>query len=202
MTGTNKQTISNDSAFRLLSFWFEELAPKDWFIQRDAVDEALAKKFGQLIEPASAGDLDHWLDDPQTGLALIIVLDQLPRNLRRGSAAAFEHDPKALAASRHFIAHHRAAFDAMTPQQKLFVLLPFEHAEDREAQAEAVGWFEHFAPQMTGDDAVFWADVTDYGHRHREPIERFGRFPHRNQVMGRDTTAAEAAWLEQHPNGF
>ena len=139
---------------------------------------------------------------PLTGLARILALDQLRRNLRRGPARAFDHDPKALATARAFIERHRTAFEQMTPQQKLFVLLPFEHAEDLAAQDESIAWFEHFKDQMTGDDASFWADVTNYAYKHHEPIRRFGRFPHRNEVMGRNTSDAEAAWLAAHPNGF
>lgn len=201
MTGQDRSS-HDDSASRLLSFWFEELTTKDWFMQSDAVDQALAARFGHLLAPAEAGELDHWLEDPDTALALILVLDQLPRNLRRGSPAAFDLDPKGLATARALIERHEAAFRAMTPQQKLFVLLPFEHAEDLTAQDESVGWFGHFTPSMTGEDAVFWADVTDYAHRHREPIRHFGRFPHRNTVLGRDTTPDEAAWLDAHPGGF
>ena len=202
MTGDTNPSAMNDSATRLLSFWFEELAPKDWFIQRDAVDQALAETFGHLVEPAGAGALGHWMDKPETALALILVLDQLPRNLNRGSADAFRHDPKALAVSRAFIERYRDAFESLPPEQKLFVLLPLEHAEDLAAQDESVRWFEYFAPQMIGDAGEFWDEVTEYARRHHEPIRRFGRFPHRNEVLGRETTPDEAAWLEEHPSGF
>ena len=202
MTRAQNPSATNDSATRLLSFWFEELAPKDWFIQRDTVDHALADRFGHLVAPAAAGALDHWMVQPETALALILVLDQLPRNLNRGTGEAFAHDPKALQTARDFIVRHRDAFEALPPEQKLFVLLPLEHAEDLAAQDESVQWFEYFAPGMTGEDKAFWDDVTDYAKRHREPIRRFGRFPHRNTVLGRTTTPEEAAWLEQHPGGF
>jgi uncharacterized protein (DUF924 family) len=199
---TDFRIIKDDSAREVLSFWFGQLSEQDWFVQNAVVDAALAQQLGHLVAPAGRGDFAHWLDGPLTALALIIVLDQLPRNLNRGSARSFIHDAKALATSRALIARFEDDFRAMSPQQKLFVLLPFEHAEDITAQDEGVGWFEQLAPMMTGKDAEFWASVTDYAYRHREPIARFGRFPHRNAVLGRQTTADEAAWLEQHPAGF
>ena len=202
MTGRQNPSASNDSATRLLSFWFEELEQKDWFVQNDAVDRALAEQFGHLLEAAGTGALDHWMDKPETALALILVLDQLPRNLNRGSADAFKFDSEALKASRAFIERYRDAFESLLPEQKLFVLLPLEHAEDLTAQDESVAWFEYFAPQMIGEAGAFWDEVTDYARRHREPIRRFGRFPHRNQVLGRKTTPEEAAWLQEYPGGF
>ena len=199
---TQFETVQDDSARGLLSFWFEELAFDDWFTQKDDVDARLKSRFGHLVDAAAAGKLDHWRNEPLTMQALILVLDQLPRNLFRGSARAFALDDQALAAARHYLDQFHDAFMDLSAQQKLFVLLPFEHAEDLAAQETCVGMFEQLAPTIDPAAAEFWANTTDYARRHLEPISLFGRFPHRNQVLGRETTAAEAAWLAQHPDGF
>ena len=116
---TQFETVQDDSARGLLSFWFEELAFDDWFIQKDDVDARLQSRFGHLVDEAEAGKLDYWRDHPLPMLALILVLDQLPRNLFRGSARAFVLDDRALAAARQYLDQFHDAFMGLSAQQKL-----------------------------------------------------------------------------------
>jgi len=179
----------------ILDFWFEadpNLRRKHWFEKTAEFDGACAR-FTAAIRDARAGRFDHWALTPRGGLALIILLDQLSRNVFRGQAEAFAADPHARSIARAIIAR---GFDtALTPVERMFVYLPFEHAETIEDQNESIRLFE------TLRDAL-GAKSMDYAHRHRDVIQRFGRFPHRNPVLGRANTAEEAAWLTDHEAGF
>jgi len=177
----------------LLEYWYQTLEPADWFVVNTSVDSEISARFAPWLALAEAGELDHWQADPVNHEALVLLLDQVPRNSFRGSARSFALDPLALKIARQFIEQHRPAFTAQPPIHRRFMLLPFEHAEDLAAQDEGIGWFRHF-----GDDP----EGLDFALRHREPISMFGRFPHRNPVLGRETTPAEAAWLKEHPGGF
>lgn len=179
----------------LLEFWFAEgpdTARPVWFRRDDAFDAALRENCGAL-RPAPG-----WADTPHGALALCLALDQLPRNLNRGSSAAFARDAEARAVARQAVLARR--FDlALTPTQRVFLYLPFEHAEVMADQDLSVALFEglrdhprHAAP----------GGSIDYAWRHRSVIERFGRFPHRNAVLGRTGTAAELAYLSQPGAGF
>jgi uncharacterized protein (DUF924 family) len=157
----------------------------------DAFDAACRDGFGALVVPARDGALDGWAETPEGALALLLLLDQFPRNLHRGSAEAFASDPHARAIARRVVL--RDGFDrALAPAQRIFLYLPFEHGEAREDQDLSVALFEglrdhpaHAKPNGT----------IDYAWRHRAVILRFGRFPHRNAALGRENTPAEAAWL-------
>jgi uncharacterized protein (DUF924 family) len=190
-------------ANEVLSFWFGAAAAsieaaqarsKVWFKADPAFDAELTRRFGGLPQRARAGELDAWARAPDTALARILVLDQFPRNLFRGTRDAFAFDDLAAAAAAEAIG---LGFDArLHPLEASFVYLPFEHAESAQLQARAVACFEALqarAPQ--GLEAMF-ASFTDYAHRHRVLIERFGRFPHRNAILGRPSTAEEIAYLE------
>lgn len=179
----------------LLEFWFAEGADgwRDiWFRRDDAFDAVLRDRFGALAAP------DDWAATPQGALALCLALDQLPRNLHRGTAAAFAKDFRARRIARQAVLERR--FDlALTPTQRVFLYLPFEHSEDLADQDLSVALFEglrdhprHAAPQ----------GAIDYAWRHRAVIQRFGRFPHRNQALGRESTEIERAYLAQPGAGF
>jgi steroid delta-isomerase-like uncharacterized protein len=186
----------------LLGFWFgasldEPAAVAErvrlWFEGGPAVDRELRERFADLPERAASGALDAWAAAPRSALARVIALDQLPRNLYRGTARAFAYDGLALEAAEQAIA---AGFDrALHPLEAGFLYLPFEHAEREGAQQRAVALFEALearaAPALRG----VLAEWTDFARRHRTVIERFGRFPHRNAALGRAPTAAERAWL-------
>jgi uncharacterized protein (DUF924 family) len=192
----------NELAEEVLRFWFDaatasveaaQARAKVWFRADPAFDAELTRRFGSLPQRARAGELDAWAHAPESALARILVLDQFPRNLFRGKPEAFAFDPCAAAAACEAI---ERGFDArLHPLMAGFVYLPFEHAESAELQDRAVGCFEALqarAPQ--GLEAMF-ASFTDYAHRHRVLIERFGRFPHRNAILGRPSTADEIAYL-------
>lgn len=171
-----------------------------WFRRDDELDAALAARFGELPATAASGALDHWLEQPADWLAWLIVVDQFPRNLHRNSAQAFTLDPLA---QRLALLGQQRGFDAALPAAtRLFCYLPFEHAEDLELQSRSLAAFE--ALHETADPSLrpVAEGWLDYAHRHAEPIRRFGRFPHRNEVLGRTSSDAELAFLAGHPDGF
>ncbi len=185
----------------ILDFWFADgpNTPRDaWFKKDPAFDAEIAARFGALVIPAREGALDSWAVTPGGALTLLILLDQFPRNLFRGSPEAFASDAHALSLAQRLVITQRMDL-ALTPTQRVFLYLPFEHAESMEAQNLSVALFEglrdspaHAAP---GKSIVYaWA--------HRAVIARFGRFPHRNAVLGRESTAAELAYLAQPGAGF
>ncbi|MCB1887839.1 MAG: DUF924 domain-containing protein [Rhodocyclaceae bacterium] len=182
----------------VLTVWFggEPHAPRrQWFAKDPAFDREIARRFGDTVELALAGGLTDWNAGPTERLARLIVLDQFTRQIHRGSARAFAGDPLARAEA---IALLDAGQDrALTPLQRVFVLLPLEHAEDLPLQQRAVAGFAALA-----DQAPDLAGYRDYAHRHLAVIERFGRFPHRNRDLGRRSSAAERAFLAQPGSGF
>ncbi len=179
----------------VLTFWFEDnpsIRQKKWFEKNDTFDQDCAR-FIPPIRAARAHHHDSWTSTPRGALALIVLLDQLSRNAFRGQAEAFAADPRA-----HAIAHAAIArgFDtALTPFERMFVYLPFEHAENLESQTEAVRLFETLREDLG-------AETVDYAHRHHAVIAAFGRFPHRNVILGRVSTAAEEAYLARPGFGF
>jgi uncharacterized protein (DUF924 family) len=170
------------SAADVLRFWFDE-HPKDWFVKNPAFDAELRGRFLSLHEDAAAGRLAHWADAPRTCLALIILLDQFPRNLFRGEARAFASDGQARAAARVIL--ERGWDKAMTQAERLFAYLPLEHSESLEDQNLACELMKEFD-----------AEQREYAERHRDIIRRFGRFPHRNDLLGRQSTPAEIEFLK------
>jgi uncharacterized protein (DUF924 family) len=177
----------------VLDFWF--LDGRDgyreaWFQRDEAFDAEIRARFGELVVPAREGRLDDWADTAEGALALTILLDQFPRNLFRGSPEAFASDPHALALARRVI---RERIDLrMTPAERGFLYLPFEHSEAMEAQNESVAAFEGLRDFPACAKA---GGTIDYAWRHWHTIRRYGRFPHRNAVLGRVSTPAELAYL-------
>lgn len=174
----------------VLKFWFTDSSPKQWFMRSDAFDAAIRDTLGPLHERAAAGELDDWATTPRGALALMILLDQAPRNLHRGSARAFASDPAAL---RHARAAIEAGFDAgLTDDERVFFYLPFEHSEDLADQERCIELCSALATKQ----------YVDYAVRHRDIIARFGRFPHRNAVLGRASTPEELEFLKQPGSSF
>lgn len=185
----------------ILDFWFagnRDTTQERWFKRDEAFDAAIRMQFGASLEPARDGAFDAWVADARGALALTILLDQFPRNLHRGSPLAFASDAKARAVARQAVLEHRLDL-ALTPTERCFLYLPFEHSEAMADQDISVALFEglrdarvHRAPGGT----------IAYAWRHRDVIARFGRFPHRNKALGRQDTPAEALYLAQPGAGF
>jgi len=192
------QPVTPSEAAALLDFWFgddEQAGPrKAWFAKDPAFDRACRDRFAALHAAAGSGALEHWRDSAAGALALVVLLDQLSRNIYRGTAAAFAQDAHALAVAEAAIA---AGFDAPHPPlRRMFLYLPFEHSEEAAMQARSVQLFETLRGHPWLDEAI------DYAHRHRAVIERFGRFPHRNAILGRQSTPAELEYLATPGSGF
>lgn len=160
-----------------------------WFQGGPAVDADITARFTTTVEAAASGALDVWAETPRGALALIILLDQLTRNIYRGSSRMYDADPKARALAHGLIA--RGLDHALTPIQRVFAYLPLEHHEDLAAQGEAVALFTRL-----GAEAPTLAGFVDYAEQHRDVIVRFGRFPHRNALLGRESSPEEQAYLE------
>lgn len=167
-----------------------------WFGATAATDAACRERFSGLVERALAGDLDEWAAGDRGLVGLVLLLDQFTRNIFRGTARAYSGDARAVSLAQRTIAsgHHQR----LPAIHQAFLFLPLEHHEDLEVQEECVTLFEELA-DVTGSDQI--ASFTRYAAAHRDVIARFGRFPHRNAVLGRESTAEELAWLEQH-GGF
>lgn len=176
----------------VLAFWFEGVKDGEmreaWWVQDDAFDDEIRERFGDLHRRGSAGELDNWTESAKGALALVIVLDQFSRNLNRGSAAAFANDPKALAVAEAAI--EKGWDKEFREPDRVFFYLPHEHSEDLNVQRKC---FELFAATEMG---------TEYAEAHMKLIERFGRFPHRNAVLGRANTPEEEEYLAQPRDGF
>ena len=172
----------------VLRFWTEEIdAPKAWFVTAPEVDEAIQKRFADHIAPAASNTYDAWLAAAPSALALILLLDQFPRNAFRGSAEAFAYDAAALSAANTALTK---GYDLQTePGLRAFFYMPLEHSEDIWEQQRCVALMEG---RLAGRrDYVFHARA------HRDVIRRFGRFPHRNAVLGRQSTPGEETYLAQ-----
>ena len=186
----------------LLEAWFGETATNPgaiparnafWFSADKERDRQLQARFGKLVEQAASGDLYHWLDEAEGRLALIIALDQLPRNLFRGTPRAFAHD--ACTAAWCLAAAHSGQDRLLEPVQRAFLYMPLQHFEDLQAQQAGVALYDRLADD-TPEWPVFRESFLPFAKLHRDIIARFGRFPHRNVVLGRESTSAEQQYLQ------
>lgn len=182
-------------AAAVLSFWFRGPEKrKAWFEKDPGFDAEIRDRFLPLYEQAAAGALERWRESPGDCLALVVALDQFPRNMFRGSARAFAADPLALATAKHAIA---LGFDrTMLPVERQFLYLPLEHSESLADQERCL--------ELMRQIAVFpeTADLPKWAQAHLDIIRRFGRFPHRNAALGRESTAAELAFLREPGSSF
>ncbi len=177
---------SQENADAVLSFWFDETKPYQWYRRDLAFDRHCATRFGALHKAAAEGVFDAWRAKPRNALARIIILDQLSRNIFRDTPSAFAFDGLALAAARDAVARR---FDLLFPPNKQsFFLMPFMHAEDLSVQEESVRLFK--TRQRGGNNLSYAID-------HRNIVRRFGRFPHRNRVLGRPSTSEEIQFLKR-----
>ena len=191
-------------AEEVLNFWFG--APtepgseygqqrKEWFVKNPDFDRQIRTRFLSLYEQAATGHLNHWREDPRSCLALILLLDQFSRNMFRGTPQAFATDPQALAAAQLAIA--RQYRQQLIPVEEMFLYLPLEHSENLEHQQQCVDQFQRLQVDHPEFDSVL-----DYAIRHKAVIERFGRFPHRNAILGRESTPEELTFLQQPGSSF
>jgi uncharacterized protein (DUF924 family) len=174
----------------LLNFWFDELSPAQWWRVDPALDAQIAERFGAVHAAAAAGELAAWRATPEGRLAEVIALDQFSRNLHRGSPRAFAADPMALALAQEAIA--AGADQALPAPRRAFLYMPFVHSESRLIHAQAEQLF-----RSPGLEANLNSEL-----RHKAIIDRFGRFPHRNAVLGRASTPEEIEFLQQPGSSF
>lgn len=186
----------------VLDYWFGELTDdwlaegrQDlWFRSTPEQDREIADRFGETIRAVSEGLYREWMTAPASGLAAVVTLDQFPRNVFRGTAEAFAHDAKALEVALHMIENK---FDwRLLPVQRLFLYLPLEHSERMDMQALSVGHFARLAREAPPAREEQAFEHLKYAIAHRDIIARFGRFPHRNDALGRESTPAEKAYLD------
>jgi uncharacterized protein (DUF924 family) len=174
----------------VLQFWFRELKREQWFKREAAMDDRIRARFLSVHERVAGMPDAALLSDAHSVLAAVIVLDQFSRNMFRGTPRAFASDTKALALAEAALAKGLAA--SMSKDELLFLFLPFEHSETREAQTRCVELMSSLAD----------AELTRYAQAHCDIIQRFGRFPHRNEILGRTSTAEEVEFLKQPGSSF
>ncbi len=187
---------------RILAFWFkakELSAPQIdgrmdvWFGEDPVFDRQIEAEFATLVERAADGKLDHWADDPRGRLALILLLDQFPRNIYRNTAKAFDKDKQAL---KLCVEGAMAKKDqGLTPIERVFFYMPLQHAESRRVQAKSVDIYNRLAAAVSPTLRETFETVAQFAELHHDIIERFGRFPHRNRVLNRANTAEEEEYL-------
>lgn len=185
------------SAQQILDFWFGgdiQAQQRRWFGKDEQTDAWMRAEYLADYQAAAAGQLGDWLDTAPASLALVILLDQFPRNLFRATPQAFASDALAREVAREMIA--RGLDQALIPRQRMFVYLPFEHSETLEDQLRSVALLE------TLRDTEGMAEVLRYAYLHHDVIARFGRFPHRNVLLGRASTAQELDFLQQPGASF
>ena len=175
---------------QIISFWFEEIESAMWWKKDDGFDDLLLERFSEIHARASRCELYEWRREPEGRLAEIIVLDQFSRNMFRDSALACANDSMALTLSQEAIA--RGADQSLTPVQRGFLYMPFMHSESLEIHEVAVGLFRSNGNQNN----------LDYEFKHKKIIEQFGRYPHRNKVLGRQSTAEEIEFLTRPGSSF
>ncbi|MDE1147308.1 MAG: DUF924 domain-containing protein [Azospirillaceae bacterium] len=186
------KVVNTPTIADVLRFWFDELTPEDWFGGGAEVDVLVHDRLAGAYELAAAGTLDAWGQTSDGALALLILLDQVPRNLFRSAPRAFATDERAQDLARRAVAR---AQDLEQPEgdRRLFFYLPFEHAEEIVLQDCCVALVA---------ERIGQGERLDYAERHRAVIRRFGRFPHRNAALGRTCTAEELDYLAQPDAGF
>ncbi len=193
----------------ILQFWFGDATHSPgnaearmslWFGASPKVDAQIRERFSASVEAAAAGQHASWTRAQRPALALVVLLDQFPRNIWRGTARAFAHDAQALAVARQAVA---AGFvHELAPIEQPFLTLPFQHSEALDAQRESVHLCREILETAPPDWRPFLEGFLPYAQQHLELIARFGRFPHRNAVLGRVSTPEEEAYLDRGGDSF
>ncbi len=186
----------------VLSFWFDDATRSPealrrrgtvWFRADPGFDRECTARFASSVEDAAGGVLGGWEGTPQGRLALVLLLDQMPRNIHRGSPAAFMHDEQAAA---HCVAGIESGQDRpLHPVERVFLYMPLQHAEDLGLQRRSIERFEALAAEADDAWREYFGENARYAHEHHDIVERFGRFPHRNRILGRESTREELDYL-------
>ncbi len=193
----------------ILDYWFgvpgsaaeiAERQSKLWFGKLPEKDRDVSERFTPTFNAAISGALDHWAESPRGRLALIIVLDQFPHHIHRDTPQAFAQDAKSLAQSMAALASGEDK--PLTPIERVFLYLPLEHAESVTMQDLSVAQYQQLATQAMPSDRALFDNFLEYAHKHREVVLRFGRFPHRNDILGRPSSPEEIAFLKQPGSRF
>jgi uncharacterized protein (DUF924 family) len=189
-------------ADEVLAYWFAggEESQKFWFGQSDETDRHMRQEFSADVEKALAGEYDDWAHTARGRLALIILLDQMTRNIFRGTGRAFAGDPKALALTKEGLA--RGMDKGLGTFERLFFRMPLMHSEVLADQEECVRSMKALEGECPAEHVKAVESSSDYAVRHRDIVARFGRFPHRNKSMGRESTPEEVEFLKQPGSGF
>lgn len=174
----------------ILHFWFEELSPAQHFAQEDAIDAMIRVRFGPIWQAAQHCELWEWRATPQGRLAEIVVLDQFSRHIHRGTPLAFAQDAQALALAQELVAGRHD--QALAPAQRAFAYMPYMHSESALVHTQAVELFTQLGNERN----------LDFEMRHKAIIDRFGRYPHRNAILGRSSSAEELAFLSEPGSSF
>jgi len=174
----------------IIEFWFETIEPKSWWIKDHDFDLLLEQKFTQIHHQAINGELYHWRSSAYGRLAEIIILDQFSRNIYRNSAQAFAYDGMALLLAQEALAHNCQL--QLQGKEKSFLYMPFMHSESVVIHEQALQLFNE--PEVAGN--------LEFEKRHKAIIDRFGRYPHRNKILGRESTAEELLFLEKPGSSF
>ena len=175
---------------QVLDFWFSEIEPEMWFKKSDEFDAEIARRFGDTTRRALDGGLSEWATDADGCLALILVLDQFARNIYRDTPDAFAGDAQAIKLSERCVAE--SFIEVVEESKRTFMLMPMMHSEDLNVQEASLSLFKTYTPENNYDYAV----------KHRDIIARFGRFPHRNRILGRENTVREAEFLTKPGSSF
>lgn len=178
------------TAQAILTFWFEELSPKQWWVKSEALDKKIGERFKETHDKAAQGELSAWRETTEGRLAEIIVLDQFSRNIYRDSLKAFSYDEMSLALAEEAVA--LGLDKALPPTQRAFLYMPYMHSESLPIHEKAVQLFS-----QDGLDANL-----DFELKHKVIIQRFGRYPHRNAILGRESSEEELAFLNEPGSSF
>jgi uncharacterized protein (DUF924 family) len=199
----------DSQAQAILDFWFEgaldmplqtKKFTQRWFGASEETDQEIITRFGDTLTAIAHQEHEDWLQHPRSALAYIIVLDQFSRTIHRGSGQAFAYDAQAREAATQLMRHDGHL--ALAPIQRVFVYLPFEHSEDLADQKQAVSLFKTLVTAAPHEQKELFENYYDYAIRHAAVIERFRRFPHRNERLKRETTPEEAAFLQEPGSSF
>ena len=205
-------TITDDDQLRIdaiLAFWFKEQelsAPQIdrrmdiWFGEDQAFDHEIQEEFAADVDKASAGKLDHWAHESRGRLALILLLDQFRRNIHRGTPKAYEKDKIALKLCVEGAMEKKDK--GLTPIQRAFFYMPLQHTESRKVQAKSVAIYNKLAEAVSPTYQETFLTIAQFAELHHDIVDRFGRFPHRNKMMGRDNTSEEDEYLASDSPDF